>query len=103
MADRVVHLCRVRKVEQAEVEVVGGEAVVQQAAEAAVGPKAQRSDAEVICCRTQDVLCLLLVLLATRADIHLSFLNHQSSPHRCAADRPVVTLINSNEHLQIRI
>ena len=40
-----MHLCRVRKVGQAEVEVAGEEVVPQQAAEAVAGAEAQRSDA----------------------------------------------------------
>ena len=58
VADRLLHLCRVRKVEQAEVEVAGAEVVVQQAAEAAVGPEAQKSDALLFCCQPHDVLPL---------------------------------------------
>ena len=45
MADSPTHLCRGKKVEQAEVEVMGEGVALQQAAEAAAGPEAQRSDA----------------------------------------------------------
>ena len=57
-----MHLCRVKKADQAEVEVAGEGVAVQQAAEAAAGPEAQRSDALQYCwsCRKRVFVLLLL-------------------------------------------